>query len=158
MMNALILLFVATTRASDTVLMRREHGGGDDRHRDVIGCASDEADAKMLFSAARLLERIVLPDALWCDNEHRCYDSLTGVSYHAMSLECVDESKRASVRCTVRIDCREYIVSFWQSLSVTVAVIIAFILVPGACVDNARRGGGGERHMPMIDYDRDMNL
>jgi hypothetical protein len=148
-MFTLFLIEVATT--SDTVLLRHEHGGGADRHRDVISCAYDErADSDALFNAAQLLEMIVVPDALWCDGELRCHDVMSGKEFRGLTLECSGEEGNP-VRCTLRVDCSQLIVWFWHSLLTTIVCILAFIIVPVVCFDSRPR-------RPALDYDKDTNL
>lgn len=138
------MLALLAFAAADVVLLRHTHGA--DRHRDVIECVQSAAPADALFSEERLLAPIVLPDALWCDDARRCHDRTSGREYVAASLEC---NETASVRCTLRIDCTEYIAAFWQSLLTTLAGIFAFIVVPGVCLADERR---------RADYDKDRTL
>lgn len=150
----LLLLAFQRLAAGEVVLLRFAHGGATaDRHTDEIGCVYEpHADDAQLFSAEQLLERVVLPDALWCDSAGaHCHDATSSRDYIARSLHCVDEPTHGGVRCTVRIDCSELIRSFWLSLGATLAAIVGFIVVPSVCCD-----GGRPRRRP--EYDRDMSL
>jgi len=147
------LCFFVCFALCEVVLLRHPHGNdANDLHRDEIRCVYDKhAVDRELFSAELLLERVVLPDALWCDDEGtRCHDATSSRDYIARSLNCSDER---SVRCTVRIDCSELIASFWLSLFVTLVAIVGFIVVPSVFCDGGRAGGRrGEL------YDRDTSL
>ena len=134
---------------ADVVLLRNKHGRGVERHSDVISCVYMTDDNEALFSPERLLEHVVLPDALWCDATNYCHDSTSGQEYKAMSLVCNDEVG-APIRCSVKIDCADLILAFWRSLIATIACIIAFIIIPGLCFDN--------RRVRMLEYDKDTSL
>ena len=149
----MIPILFARLVLAEVVLLRHPHGNdAADQHRDEIRCVYDKHAAdRQLFSAERLLERVVLPDALWCDDKGtRCHDATSSRDYLASSLECTEGE---SVRCTVRIDCSELISSFWLSLCVTLAAIVGFIVVPSVFCDGGR--GGGRRSE---FYDRDTSL
>lgn len=157
-----IVSLLACVAAADIVLLRHQHGHGKERHTDVIGCVYEQHDTEQLFSAEKLLERVVLPDALWCDHDGSaanadaakqvCHDSTSGRAYNATSVHC-DETLGAPVRCTVRIDCSTLIRSFWQSLALTLLVICGFIIVPGVfCSESAAH----RRHAR--DYEKDTSL
>lgn len=149
--TALLLLFTHTAVVGEVVLLRYSHD--DDAHRDDIGCMYEARPVRrQLFSAEKLLERIVLPDALWCDSAgQQCHDATSSRHYVARSLECANGPLNADgVRCRVRIDCTELISSFWLSLAATLSAIVAFILVPGICCDDGRPR--------RVDYERDTSL
>jgi hypothetical protein len=130
-----LFTLVLVVIGADHILLRRAHGSGDDRHRDVIECARVEDNPNTMPSAPtasmlneeRLLTPLVLPAALWCDEQMRCHDLTAGHEYRAVSLVCNDTS---FVRCVVRIDCTEHITAFWWLFATTVASIIALIVVP----------------------------
>jgi len=149
----LLLSIALLGAAAEVVLLRFAHGNDDDRHTDEISCVYDaHADnSNQLFSAEKLLERVVLPDALWCDSAGtRCHDATSSRDYVARSLDCSDERNAAGVRCRVRIDCTELISAFWLSLLATLLAIIGFILVPALCCD-----GAAQRR---DEYERDTSL
>jgi hypothetical protein len=146
----LLLLLVLETMSADVVLLRYAHGNRDDRHTDEISCVVETHSSEQLFSAEKLLEKVVLPDALWCDGDGKsCHDSTSGREYRAASLEC-NESPGAPVRCRVLIDCSELILSFWHSLVATMVSVVLFIFVPHLCCTT--------RHRRAVDYDRDTSL
>jgi hypothetical protein len=152
----LTFFFVEVILTADTVLLRHEHGGDADRHRDVISCAYDAPSADGgdgLFNAAQLLETIVVPDALWCDGELHCHDAMSGKEFRGVSLNCDKHSQKheEGVRCILRVDCAALIRSFWHSLIATVGCILAFIIVPAVCINNRPR-------RVTLDYNRDVTL